>query len=237
MLLQALAHWYSESIKIACFQLEEGRDFHLTRVLAHKSGLAGITDPDWVRANGEQAREAYADHRAFLDGFGSRIWAAPETEQTLDQLSRWITDRAKTGCRIIAVDPITAAAQTTKPWIQDNSFLQQIKRTAGNFGCSIVLITHPAKVFSGPDLTQLAGGAAYSRFAQSILWLETHEPKTSMVKAAVGTANCQHNRTLRILKARNAGGTGLGLAFDFSSESLTLNELGLIVKDRKNVTN
>ena len=237
MLLQALAYWHDKEIKTGCLQLEEDRDFHLTRVLAQKSGLAGLTDPDWIRANEEQSRQAYADHQKFLDGFGSRMWAAPETEQTLEQLSRWILDRARTDCRIIAIDPITAAAQTIKPWIQDNSFLQQIKRTAGDYNCSIVLVTHPTKAFSGPDLTQLAGGAAYGRFAQSILWLETHEPKTSKVKRQCGTTDCQHNRTLRILKARNAKGTGFRLAFQFNSESLTLNELGVIVKKRKNVTN
>ena len=94
----------------------------------------------------------------------------------------------------------------------------------------ILALTHPMKTFSGPDLTQLAGGAAYSRFTQTILWLETHEPKTSRVKGPVGTADCRHNRTVRILKARNAKGTGFRLAFEFNSENLTLNELGVIVK-------
>lgn len=233
MLLQTLAYWHDGGIKTACFQLEEDRKFHLTRMLAQKSGLAGITDPDWVKTNGDQARQAYTDHQAFLDGFGSRMWAAPETEQTLDQIAHWVTDRAKSGCRVIAIDPITAAAQSPKPWIQDASFLGKIKRIAGDYGCSVVLVTHPAKSFSGPDMNQLAGGAAYSRFSQSILWLETHEPKTSRIKGAVGTADCEHNRTVRILKARNARGTGFRLAFQFSSESLTLNELGVIIKDSR----
>lgn len=43
-----------------------------------------------------------------------------------------------------------------------------------------------------------------------------------------------YNRTLHILKARNAKGMGLNLAFQFDPESLTLNELGLVLKERKN---
>jgi len=32
-----------------------------------------------------------------------------------------------------------------------------------------------------PDLMQIAGGAAYSRFCDNTLWLENHENKTSTV--------------------------------------------------------
>ena len=138
-----------------------------------------------------------------------------------------------TGYRIICIDPVTAAAQTNKPWITDNQFLQQIKRTATDHQCSVVLVTHPTKAVSLPDMASLAGGAAYSRFAQTILWLEAHDTKKAKIKTPCGTEQQEINRTLHILKARNGKGHGLKLAFDFDSQTLKLIECGLIIKKGK----
>ena len=80
---------------------------------------------------------------------------------------------------------------------------------------------------------QLAGGAAYSRFAQTILWLESHAEKISQVKTDCGRTEIEHNRTLHLLKARNGRGQGVKLAFNFQGESLTLREEGIIVKKCK----
>ena len=82
-------------------------------------------------------------------------------------------------------------------------------------------------------MNQLAGGAAYSRFSQTILWLESHNEKASRVKTTCGTTEMDHNRTLHILKARNGKGQGVKVACNFESESLTLSEQGIIVKGNK----
>ncbi len=117
-------------------------------------------------------------------------------------------------------------------WEEDNAFLHDIKRTATDHCCSVVLVTHPIKAVSSPDVAQLAGGAAYSRFAQTILWLKSHPDKTSQVRTDCGTAEIEHNRTLHLLKARNGRGQDVRLAFNFRGESLTLREEGIIVKKR-----
>ena len=234
MLLEAGAYWHECGIRTAIFELEEDRDFHLSRCLAQKAQTASITDPDWIRDNPEQARALFTENETFLEGFGACIYASPDTQPTLDQLAKWVHDRAKVGCRIIGIDPITAAAHKGRAvWEEDNSFLHSIKRTATDYRCSIVLITHPIKAVSFADVTQLAGGAAYQRFAQTILWLESHSDKTSKVKMNCGTTETEYNRTLHILKARNGKGQGIRLAFNFQSESLTLRELGIIVRDGK----
>lgn len=176
----------------------------------------------------------YAENEAWLESFGACIYASPDTQPTLEQLVEWTKVRVKAGCRIIAVDPITAAAHKSRStWEEDSAFLANIKRTATDYRCSVVLVTHPVKAVSFPDVTQLAGGAAYQRFAQTILWLESHPEKTSQVKTDCGTAKIDHNRTLHLLKARNGRGQGVRLAFSFSGESLTLREEGIIVKKSK----
>jgi hypothetical protein len=233
MLLQALAHWLQNNIRACVFELEEDKEYHLQRSLAQLSGKADITSPDWVRQNPELARQTFSEHAETLETIGRALYDCPDTQQTLEQLSQWAADRAKAGYRIIAIDPITAAAQVQKPWIEDNAFLQRIKRIATDSGCSFVLVTHPSKTVSLPDMNQLAGSAAYSRFAQSIFWLQSHEPKTSNVKMDCGTTEASHNRTLHILKARNGKGQGVSLACEFDSETLRLDELGVLVKKTK----
>lgn len=237
MLLEAAAYWHECGIRTAVYELEEDRDFHLSRCLAQKSKTAAITDPDWIKDNSEPARAVFAENEAWLENFGACIYASPDTQPTLEQLTQWTQARAKANCRIIAIDPVTAAAHRSRSvWEEDNSFLHDIKRTAVDHRCSVVLISHPIKAVSFPDVTQLAGGAAYQRFAQTILWLESHADKTSRIKTACGTTEVEHNRTVHLLKARNGKGQGVKLACSFKSESLTLHEVGIIVKKSQGVT-
>jgi hypothetical protein len=234
MLLQAAAYWYQYEIKTAIYELEEDREFHLTRCLAQQSGCADVTDPDWIRNNPKKVRALFAENEYWLENFGTCIFANPDTQPTLEQLAKWVQDRAKAGYRVIGVDPVTAAAHKSRAtWGEDNAFLQAAKRAAVDYRCSVVLITHPIKTVSRPNVTQLAGGAAYQRFAQTILWLESHGDKTSKIKMACGTTAVKHNRTLHLLKARNGKGQGVKLAFNFQAESLTLKELGIIVRGEK----
>jgi len=232
--LQAFSFWNEQGLRTSLFEVEEDRTFHLTRALAQKSRCADLTDTSWVKENAALSEKIITDNREFLDNFGRVLYATPDTQPTLAQLSQWIEQQAKIGCRVIGIDPITSAERGGEPWIADNKFLQAIKKTATDYRCSIILVTHPIKAVSFPDLSQVAGSAAYQRFAQTILWLESHEEKSSKVKTTVGRTEMTYNRTLHILKARNGKGMGLKLAFEFDSETLRLNELGLIVKDKKN---
>jgi 5S rRNA maturation endonuclease (ribonuclease M5) len=233
MALQSFAFWNEQSLRTSLYEVEEDKVFHLTRALAQRTGQPDITDPNWVKENSQLVERLIADNRQFLDDFGRCLYASPDTQPTLAQLAQWIEQQAKTGCRIIGIDPVTSAERGGEPWVVDSKFLQAIKRTATDYRCSIILITHPIKAVSFPDLSQVAGSAAYQRFSQTILWLESHEEKQSKVRTAVGTTEMAYNRTLHILKARNGKGMGLKLAFEFDSDSLTLKEIGLIQKEKK----
>ena len=108
--------------------------------------------------------------------------------------------------------------------------MQQVKRAATEYDCSIILVTHPIKDYDCPDMNKLAGSAAFARFAQTILWLEIHDKKVHEVKTACGTIETEHNRTLHILKARNGKGQGMRLAYSLDPQSITFREHGVIVK-------
>ena len=231
MLLQAVLFWLNENENLSYFTLEDDRAFHLTRALAQLAGIANYTDTDWIAENPLIVRSAITEHSKELERFSRHLWTSDNLgAETLEQLNEWIESQAKLGRRIIAVDPITAATRTTKPWIADLAFLKSAKKMAINYGCSVVLITHPTKDTLEPTLQNLAGGTAYQRFVDCVITLQNHETKESKVRASCGTGDIEYNRTVRVEKARNGRGTGCRLAFEFSKDSLTLSELGIITK-------
>ena len=229
-LLQAAAYWHEVGVKIAVFELEEDRAYHLARALAQVEGDSRLTDPEYIARNPVDAREAFARSADWLDEFGRCIHEAPERQATLDELAGWVERQAKSRTRIIAVDPITAAATSEKSWVDDNKFLMRAKRPIVDGGASLVLVTHPRKGRKGlVGLDELAGGAAYARFAQTALWLERHQPpKETKIITPCGKAIVTANRTLRVLKCRNGRGHGLRLAYNLSGDTLRFSEEGIV---------
>ena len=234
MVLQAVGHWLTQGETVSVYALEGDKPFHLGRGLAQLSSCGEVTDPDWLVENPTAVETLLADHAQNLEQLARCMWTSDTLgAETLEQLAAWIADQAKAGQRIVCIDPITAATRTGQPWVADLEFLRAIKKTATEYGCSILLVTHPQRGVTEPSRENLAGSAAYERFAETIITIANHEPKASLVRMAVGTVEIEYNRTVRIEKARNARGTGCRLAYDFDSESLTMKELGLIIKRKE----
>jgi len=232
LLLQAFAWWVESGLKATLLELEEKRDFHLCRVLAQKTGIADLTKPKWVKSNATRVRQLFAEHKEYISRVGRDIQVVPE-QPTLTDLAEWIEDRARQGYRLICCDPLTAAASTREPWIEDNTFMQRVQKAADESGASLIFVTHAKKGAAHlPDMDSLAGSAAFARFAQSILWLESHPFKLAIARDLCGRRPVMHNRTLHLLKCRNGEGTGMRLAFNFES-GLTLSELGIVVKKQR----
>ena len=233
-MLESAAYWHDAGVKLALFELEETRSYHLMRVLAQRSECSDMTDPDWIKANPLEARAIFSEYADWLNAFGQCVYASPMAQPSFEDLVLWAKERAQEGCRIIAIDPITVAAHKSRaPWDEDAAFLHEMKQVAMDFKCSVLLVTHPIKNVSSPDVTQLSGGAGYSRFAQTIMWLESHAAKPSEVRMDCGRVEVEHNRTLHLLKVRNGKGQGMCVAFTFSGKSLCLHEEGAIVKRKK----
>lgn len=234
LVLRAMVDWFEADVSVAYLALEEDRTYHLDRVLAVREGNIELLNPDSVRANPQVKRDAYERQRGFLDRFGRRIWDAPIEAMTLDQISDWIRDRARDGCRLIVVDPLTAAVASEKPWITDSKFVNNVKAIMRSHDASLLLVTHPKKGSKFVGLDDLAGGAAYQRLAQCILWLERHkEPKKVIALADCGRSECEVNNSLHICKARNASGHGVSLGFAIAWATLEFAEKGIIVKGLK----
>ena len=229
-MLQLMEFWDRTGIVSWCKMFEDERISHTSRMLGQITGQAGSTDCDWLKQN-KETRDANLERCAgTLNRIGARISAETKDDMSLwsaDAVCEWAEKRAAAGARVVIIDPITAIPAGEKSWQQDFEVIMRLKLTARRHDCSILLATHPAKNHKGVAVSSIQGGTAWSRFAHTILWLESnangHPVKTKEGEIAA-------NRIISILKCRNGIGTGHKIALEFGSD-LQLHELGLIIPD------
>ncbi|MBA3707417.1 MAG: AAA family ATPase [Planctomycetes bacterium] len=229
-LLEAAAAWHSMGESVALLEMEEDRAYHLRRVLAQQAHKGALFDEAWTAGHPAEVRELFARHRSFLDEFGRKIFDCPKA-MTMAEVATWVENRAAAGARLIIVDPLTAAITGEKSWSDDHNFMLRAKDAAKKFGASVLLAIHPKKGNKGRTLglDDIAGGAAYQRLAQSILWLESHSvPKSVMIDGR----HVEVNRSIAILKARNGPGHGARIGFSFEGHALRFAERGIIERSR-----
>lgn len=239
-LLQLFLFWHMAGIKTCINELEEDRAYHMRRALAQLDSNGNITDDDWCEKHMAVVDAARRRNADALHSFGECITAAADDSVTLEALADWVEKKAASGFAAIGIDPVTAAATNAKPWEADRTFLMKIKRVARQYGCRVYLVTHPKKgtgktPIGGMD--DLAGGAAYNRFPQSIIRIERlDDPQEFMVRNYDGMSLPEFqtaDRMFRILKARNGTGAGQQVAMKFHGQGLVFEELGIVVKDKK----
>lgn len=241
LLLQAANHWiHSERAKVAIYELEDDKKYHLMRSLAQTAGNSKLLDDRWIEANPDDAREAFAMHVKSIDSLGRAMWDSPDSVVKLSDLTQWVRERCEEGCRVIGIDPITATSTGDNRFQDDLDFVITIKILARQYEVSIVLITHPKKGRKASyGLDELAGGAAYSRFTHTVIWIKR------WAKAQEGTIQrynmmriCEkvkvsYNRSIYLSKVRNGPGAGLELAYNFDPNTLRFIEEGIVDQDAK----
>jgi len=203
LLMEALAGWLDMNIKVALYVLEENKEFHLLRALAQISGITRLTEPEWVRHNADKARTAMSQHKGYLDVLGQHLYAQPQKQTSLNEISSWMREQFDAGCRIVVVDPISAAARGKDIWTADEEFVLNTKKLVDEYKSSVIFVTHPNKQDSTPYLNNIRGGAAWQQFVQNVFWLEKMQG-TKFVQLTDGSTMVKANRLMHILKARNA---------------------------------
>jgi len=136
------------------------------------------------------------------------------------------------GVRVIAIDPITAAEANSRPWIADLQFLMRVKTAVRRSGASLILVTHPRIGGQAKDaMSSLAGGAAYVRLAQNVVWLAPRNPPEAlMIQTKFGPQEFDCNRVIELVKCRNGRGQGLKIGCHFDADTLRTTEFGIIKK-------
>jgi hypothetical protein len=151
------------------------------------------------------------------------------------EILEWLEKQCKQGAAVCGIDPITAIQPGGKPWIEDQNFIFAAKELMRQYKSRLIYVIHP-RISNGkltPTLSSMAGGAAYPRFSDSVLWLAREEDglATSSVirngQKGMGT----YNRTIRIAKARNGSGAGFSIGYFFEPESLCFREVGIIIPE------
>ncbi|MGE5607976.1 MAG: AAA family ATPase [Bacillota bacterium] len=236
LVIESVSFWYQQGIPCAVFELEDDKEYHIRRAWAQIEGNGELTQLDWIERPENhhtvlRAHERWAD---FMDGVEKCIFAEPEKQQTYADLLKWARERAEAGSRIIVIDPITMAKHMTREiWEEDTAFLNDIKAVARDYQVSVVLVTHPKKGAKNGSLDDLSGGAAFPRFAHTVLWLIKHDEDKDVTTAsrAKGRRLVTINRTMQIRKARNGRGGGRNVAFNFEGQTLRFIEEGSIEKE------
>ncbi len=237
MLTQAAIYWHKMGVKVAAYMLEDDKKYHLNRALALMEGNADLTQIRWMYDNAAETRSAMEKHRKLLDSFSRCLFDAPDKMKTLPQLADWVDQRAAAGCRVIAIDPITAAEAPKERFLADADFMFRVKTSARKYGSSIILITHPKS--GAKNWTDVAGGTCFPRFSHTVFWINVHEPaKKFECTVYQGTSEyCKTvihaNRTVKLGKVRNGPGNGAMVAFTFEKKTLRFLEHGPVVKAKK----
>lgn len=225
--LSCLNFWTSNGISAQVLMLEETKQWHLNRLLTMLEGDKAFLDPAKTKANAQPKMRAYAKHMAAIKAVESRLWCTPNL--TMAACADWVEKRCAEGARVLVVDPITLADNgSEKPWEADRRFIARCGDAISKSGTSLVLVTHPRKATGPtkgpPQMDDMAGGAAYSRAASSIIWLGPSRPWED-IDQPTGTTPMRADRQIKILKSRNGVGTGKNIIYQFND--FTFEEIGL----------
>lgn len=233
-ILQMILYWLENDIDFACYMLEEPIEHHLQRVLSLLEDAPEYLDMAWLKNNGDLSQAAYNRHRDVLDKLSTKITDIPDRQETYDGLLKWAKAKLSLGIKLLIIDPITAVEQSQSPWIEDCRFLMNLRALLVEFNATAIINIHPRKGQTYPCLDDIAGGAAWQRFSQSVLWIEhLREAKKENILTSCGQCQIQINRIIHICKGRNAPGVGNRIGFIFGGKSLLFAEQGLIINNNK----
>jgi KaiC/GvpD/RAD55 family RecA-like ATPase len=232
--LDCIRFWTEKGVDSAAFFVEKDRKFYLRRILAQQEGDSRYNDPAWLRAHDAEWRAAMTRHKTWIDALGERITVEGTGKPAcLRSLKKWVEVELAAGRRILLIDPITAADPgSDRPWEADRDFMIETQKLLTRYGASLILVTHPRKgnvtKKTGHDV---AGGAAYFRFADTSLWIERFKQhKRFDVWSIHGPTVCDTDIVIQIHKARESKGTGRDLAMTFG-DGLHFAEAGVILRE------
>jgi hypothetical protein len=151
-----------------------------------------------------------------------------------DAILGWIEQRCKAGAKIIGVDPITAIHTGESRQIEDLKFIVKASRILLDYEARLILVTHPRGSTGGRRVStsqdDVAGGRAFSRHTQTVLWIHRHQPsRDCLIKSSVGQAMIKCNRSVLIAKTRNGPANGWCIGFNMDP-TVHFSEQGIIVK-------
>ena len=233
MCLELLLQGY----KPALCALEENENFHTYRALAQMSGNSQLMNPDWVENNPNEVNRAYQENNVIVKEYINNVLTVPNRKIiSFDDILLWVKNRIKKGYDYLFIDPITAVTVQERRDIADQKFINELKGIAEETGIRVMLLTHPKQQLNRVEsLSNMAGGTAYERFVQNVLWISSiNWNKEREIDVNGHSESHNFNRTIRKLKGRNGPLFDMALwGFHFDVNTLNFREIGLM-KSLKN---
>ena len=228
----------------AYLPLEDRKTDFLLRVLAVLAGDYRLieADPEGADYRGRTferyqeellAAAAFVSEnpRAPLRREDGRVIVPPVPPGAVVEWLRAELERA----RVAFVDPISQIDFDGRdPWRAEGRFMRECLALAADSGGTIVLVAHtakrPGKAASLPlTLEDVQGSASFGRNAHTVLLLDAHDQRSVEVLRPHGCRETvEHDRTVVIAKARNAGGGRRRLAYLQGKTAPEFEELGVI---------
>ena len=228
--LQLYLHLFLNGDKVVAYELEEDRNYYLFRLLAQYFGKPELSDLDKIVSD-KSLINFLKPHSDMISELSKTIFEAPDRQVNMNEMIEWVETQAKDGAKFILIDPVTAMASEDKPWIADEQFILAVKTIANKYRTRVMLVTHPKggqnKTFG---LDSLAGGQAYNRFSQIILWIDNMDgAKLCKCEDSKGYTEEEYvNKTLYVLKGRGNQMKQNELGLMFRADTLTFEEKGYL---------
>lgn len=228
MTLELFAHLHRSGEKVALYELECTKQWHLMRLLAQESNTPEIINMEWVRTNAEWPNRIVQANRDFIRSFDKCLHASPNDSLSAEELLRWVEAQCSEGVKVIGIDPITALMPSEKPWIDDHHTITQLRRIIGKYDATAWLVTHPKKGRKTEiGLDVLAGGTAFARFTDTVLWLERIDGREKHEIHEV-PGLIEADRVLHVCKCRDGLAGGKQLSMQLNKSNLRFDAFGWI---------
>lgn len=234
LLTQWIWQMYFDGIDCSLLALESGDVFSQERCLAQMAGNNRLLDPEWQRNNVEQVAQAMDAHMPRINELRkNKIIVAPKDSDIVNPqyLVSHIETEAKSGKKVIAIDPVTMMETGDKCWIDQNKFVRDVKRIVRKRQIRLVLITHPKDENGGISQFNMAGGKAFSQNTDTIIWLEAHDTIESCIPCEMNpmeSRRMKYNRTMHLLKHRVGPAAKKHIGLFMNGATLMHEEIGFI---------
>lgn len=140
--------------------------------------------------------------------------------------------------RVVFIDPLSQIEFCGRsPWEQEADFVRTILAIAKDTGATIVMVAHTVKrpgKSAGQSITaeDVQGSAMFTRLCQTVILVDGHEPRDSIIYGGSDREIVSHNRTIVVAAARNGPGTRSSYAFNQGHDGPLFEELGMICPRR-----
>lgn len=214
---------------VSRLQLEDELEQHLLRCLAQRALRSELAVPMFHFNNPEESRLLYERFKPILDKLASTIISGEDEEWDDKKVLEWIEGQLRAGKELVIVDPISVIAGD-KIWLIVHRIIWRTKKLLSQYPNSrILFVSHPNAEGGA------YGGQNFKRFCHTMLVLDKFKkPKTVRIVNRYGEEEViTAESSIGIAKTRYGRGSGLEIAVRLNSNTLCLEELGVILEEVK----